>query len=207
MIIKNNTGGVASLGSVNAIDIPDGGTVDLSVLVDGLPLVTPSSIQSATELYLAIGAGDWAVIVDGSPLSIADALGSVTPCSQQEAATVGGRFENAWQKIAPNPGNGAWFDLPGCEWTVGDDQMIGVSAHVRVVAGEPAGSDVALTVSKLAGDSAELAEEDDRYGRVQGFDVKAYLDGSTARIRAKRGGSASVFIYSSGTASPPGDLS
>ena len=197
-IIRNKSGGPASLFSVGAIGIADNGDFDTDVVLDGLPLASDSKVQSSSDVLAAIISGQWCVVVDGAELGTEDSALALTPSSVSSA---GGPFSNPWQTLSPNPADGAWADLPGCEWTVSDDQSWGAVVNVHVeVGGKPGGSVVRLTIIKDGVATASMEDDSDRFGRIPGFDIRAERSGSTATVRLKRKGTAAVRVWTHGSA-------
>ena len=202
-ILRNKSGGVSTLyAEVGAANIPDDGDFDTSTIIDGQPVVLPALLQSSSELLAAIRAGDWCVVIEGEELSPADSEAALTPSSVSGVDTAtGGGFSNPWRTLSPNPGDGVWVDLPGCEWTVSDDQSWGavVNAHVEI-GGKPGGSVVRLTIIKDGVATASMEDESDRFGRIPGFDIRAERIGSTATVQLKRKGAAAVRVWTHGSA-------
>jgi len=87
MILKNISGGVESLPSINAISIAAGASIDLGQIVNGIPLAPDSKIQGDPNVYAGIASGVWAVVASGQELSLADSLAAITSANQATTAT------------------------------------------------------------------------------------------------------------------------
>lgn len=81
MILKNISGAVASLPSVNAIGIANGATIDLGIQVDGAPLTLDAKIQTDPAVYIGIASGDWAIVIGGVELDLPTSLAAVASAS------------------------------------------------------------------------------------------------------------------------------
>ena len=202
MIIRNKSGGVASLYGIGAIDIADDGEFDASTVTDGQPAVLPTKLQGSPELLEALDDGSWCVVMGGVELGAAQSVAAVTPSTDEalDAAT-GYSFANPWQVMSPNPGSRVWADLPGCSWTVTDDEALSGVVNVGVVVNKvPGGGVISFTLSKSGVDTAVLDEESDRFGRFSGYDVRAERFGSTVKAQIKRNGTDPIRVTTWGTA-------
>ena len=84
MIIKNKTGGPATLPSVNVTSpVPVDGTVDLQEdLGNGISLNTAADLHADEGLRNAIESGEWVVVLDGEELDQEQSLAAVTTAAQ-----------------------------------------------------------------------------------------------------------------------------
>lgn len=84
IVVRNLTGGPASLPSVNVLDdVAAGATVDLTEdLGDGEVRNFPGDLYTDPELRAAVASAAWAVVIDDQDLTGAEGLAALSPVAQ-----------------------------------------------------------------------------------------------------------------------------
>lgn len=204
MIIKNMTGGIASLPSVNAVDVADGATIDLLEVVGSpaIPRNFAGDLYRDVALYEAVSSGAWVVVNEGADLTVAEGLARVTSSSVARD----GSFSIPYTTVTPNPASKADFDVPGLVWPVAEGESIDVTARLRFIFGTAsdasvAGAPVEFSARRRTGGSTVIAQpwSISYEESVSQFRVRVYVAGDEVRVAARRGGTRTVRVRCTGT--------
>lgn len=196
MIFRNVSGAPISVESANIIALADLATIDLSQIVDGLPLLSRVRIESDTALDAAVRAGDLVVVRDGVDLSTDESIAAIESASVGDVASVLGQLPPV--EINPTPGSNAWTDVPGGTITVVQGEGVSGRCVVRCYAGSlplPSGGTLEFAISNPLGSLPISATWGTRGGPVSGFQIR--IDSvavNTAQVQFRRRGNSPVSV-------------